>query len=90
MLCHVSLMSDSLLLCIGLVDDGLDAIHQDSAFTLRLSSYFLRPAGASPAPRCGEHKDFGTITVLFQASTNPRIICQQQAVEEHTPCFQQS
>ena len=58
----------------GLVDDGLDAIHRDSAFTLRLSSYFPRPAGASPAPRCGEHKDFGTFTLLFQAITDPCIL----------------
>ena len=59
------------------MDDGLDAIHKDSAFTLRLSSYFSRPAGASLAPRCGEHKDFGTFTLLFQAIIDPRILCQQ-------------
>ena len=28
------------------MDDGLEAIHKDSAFTLRLSSYFPRRAGA--------------------------------------------
>ncbi|CAK0786079.1 hypothetical protein CVIRNUC_009292 [Coccomyxa viridis] len=55
----------------GLVDDGLDAIHKDSAFTLRLSSYFSRSACGSPAPRCGEHKDFGTFTVLFQDPEQP-------------------
>ena len=52
------------------MDDGLEAIHKDSAFTLRLSSYFPRRAGATPAPRCGEHKDFGTFTLLFQATTD--------------------
>lgn len=51
----------------GLVDNNLADVHQDRAFTLRLSNYFPRRANASPAPRCGEHKDFGTFTVLFQA-----------------------
>ncbi|BDA47248.1 probable feruloyl CoA ortho-hydroxylase 2 at C-terminar half [Coccomyxa sp. Obi] len=50
----------------GLVDDNLAYIHKDRAITLRLSNYFPRRANASPAPRCGEHKDFGTFTVLFQ------------------------
>ena len=49
------------------MDDHLADIHQDKAFTLRLSNYFPRQANATPAPRCGEHKDFGTFTVLFQA-----------------------
>ena len=67
MVCHAALCLTRCCDNIGLVDDGLDAIHKDSAFTLRLSSYFPRSACGSPAPRCGEHKDFGTFTVLFQA-----------------------
>jgi len=54
------------MLSAGLADPDLASIHQDKAFTLRLSNYFARQANASPAPRCGEHKDFGTFTVLFQ------------------------
>ena len=66
----------SAVVAAGLVDEGLAAIHADRANTLRLSNYFPRQAGVSCAPRCGEHKDFGTFTVLFQAGTDLCTLCR--------------
>ncbi|XP_071115189.1 uncharacterized protein [Haliotis cracherodii] len=66
---------DVISLCIGLSDRNfLRNCHQSfgskkSPGTLRSLYYPILPAGASVKPgqlRCGEHSDYGTVTLLFQ------------------------
>ena len=39
-------------------------------FNYRIADYPARDS-ASPAPRCGEHRDFGPMTIIFQDGTRP-------------------
>lgn len=51
-----------------LVGTDMAPLHRDANNNLRLIDYFQKagtPAGAN-GPRCGEHRDYGTFTVVFQ------------------------
>lgn len=43
---------------------GSDDILRDAASNYRMVDYYARPASSEP-PRCGEHRDFGTFTLVF-------------------------
>ncbi|KAK9786594.1 hypothetical protein WJX73_008603 [Symbiochloris irregularis] len=68
----------------GLVDDQLDSIHSDRAFTLRLCHYFERQAGEI-APRCGKHRDYGTFTIIFQDASQPGLEMLRDGVWQRVP-----
>lgn len=48
-----------------LLGDDLSAIHKEKKFNMRVIDYFTRPQGGK-ARRCGEHRDFGSFTLVFQ------------------------
>lgn len=43
---------------------GSDGVLEDVHFNYRMVDYYERPVNQAP-PRCGEHRDFGTLTVIF-------------------------
>jgi isopenicillin N synthase-like dioxygenase len=57
-------------LALGLPAGYFDAYLQDAAATLRLLHYPPQPANPQPGEKgCGEHTDFGGITLLLQDDT---------------------
>lgn len=57
-------------LALGLPPGYFDAYLQDAAATLRLLHYPPQPANPQPGEKgCGEHTDFGGITLLLQDDT---------------------
>ena len=53
----------------GIAGVDLAPLHRTMNNNLRLIDYFAAssaPEGDGPGPRCGEHRDYGTFTVVFQ------------------------
>ena len=46
---------------------GSDDVVTDASLNYRMVDYYPRPA-SSVAPRCGEHRDFGSFTLIFPGS----------------------
>ena len=56
-------MAPKLLLALAKAS-GSDGVLDDVHFNYRMVDYYERVANQKP-PRCGEHRDFGTLTVIF-------------------------
>ena len=58
-----SILAPKLLLALAKAS-GSDGVLDDVHFNYRMVDYYERAANQKP-PRCGEHRDFGTLTVIF-------------------------
>jgi len=46
------------------IASGSKGVLVDAEYNFRMVDYYARPTEA-PAPRCGEHRDFGSFTLIF-------------------------
>ena len=58
-----SVLAPKMLLALSKAS-GSDRVLEDAHFNYRMVDYYERPVNQAP-PRCGEHRDFGTLTVIF-------------------------
>jgi len=77
-------VSDRLLKALGAATGNEDLYGSNVKQNLRLVDYFARPSG-SDAPRCGTHRDFGQMTVIFPSSAGLEIFRNNAWVKVATP-----
>ena len=59
-----SAVAPKIIDALGLASGSLD-VASDAHFNFRMVDYYSRPATDITAPRCGEHRDFGSFSLIF-------------------------